>query len=112
MKSTQTELRVVSGAEGLAARKTLLRSEKEFTRQRDALSAECRRLPMVRVEKAYTFEGPGGPRTLRELFGTHRQLIIYHFMFDPAWEEGCKSCSHLMDNVAGSIVHLDARHTA
>ena len=112
MTSTQTALKVVSRAEWLAARKTLLRREKEFTRQRDALSAERRRLPMVRVEKAYTFEGPGGPRTLRELFGTHRQLIIYHFMFDPAWEEGCKSCSHLMDNVAGSIVHLGARDTS
>jgi predicted dithiol-disulfide oxidoreductase (DUF899 family) len=102
----------VSRAEWLAARKTLLRREKEFTHQRDALSAERRRLPIVRVEKGYTFQGPGGPRTLRELFGTRRQLVIYHFMFDPAWEEGCKSCSHLMDNVAGSIVHLGARDTS
>jgi len=112
MISPQTAPKVVSRAEWLEARKALLRREKEFTRRRDALSAERRRLPMVRVGEEYTFEGPGGPRTLRELFGSQRQLIIYHFMFDPAWEEGCKSCSHLMDNVAGSIVHLGARDTS
>src|SRR5262249_42570561 len=83
MTSTQTALKVVSRAEWLAARKTLLRREKEFTRQRDALSAERRRLPMVRVEEEYTFEGPGGPRTLRELFGTQRQLIIYQLHVRP-----------------------------
>jgi len=103
---------VVSRAEWLIARKALLHKEKEFTRQRDALSAERRRLPMVKVEKDYIFEGIDGRVRLRDLFGPHRQLIVYHFMFDPDWDEGCKSCSHLMDNTAGGIVHLAARDTA
>jgi predicted dithiol-disulfide oxidoreductase (DUF899 family) len=102
----------VSQAEWLAARKALLAKEKELTRQRDALSAERRSLPMVLVDKTYTFQGLDGRTTLRELFGSRRQLIVYHFMFDPTWEEGCKSCSHLMDNVAGSVVHLAARDTS
>jgi predicted dithiol-disulfide oxidoreductase (DUF899 family) len=67
---------------------------------------------MVKMEKDYVFEGPSGHKRLRDLFGSHRQLIIYHFMFDPEWEEGCKSCSHFMDNVAGSVVHLSARNTS
>src|SRR5438128_9555876 len=103
---------VVSPEEWLVARKKLLAKEKEFTRQRDALSAERRKLPMVKIEKEYVFEGPNGRANLRDLFGNHDQLIIYHFMFDPSWEEGCKSCSHLMDNSEGAIVHLKARNTA
>lgn len=103
---------VVSREEWLHARKELLAKEKEFTRRRDTLSAERRKLPMVKIEKEYFFDGPAGRTTLRQLFGTQRQLITYHFMFDPDWEEGCKSCSHLMDNSAGSIVHLAARSTA
>jgi predicted dithiol-disulfide oxidoreductase (DUF899 family) len=102
----------VSRAEWLVARKELLKSEKEFTRQRDALSAERRKLPLVKIEKEYIFEGPSGRVKLRDLFGSRSQLIIYHFMFDPSWEEGCKSCSHFMDNVAGSVVHLAARDTS
>jgi predicted dithiol-disulfide oxidoreductase (DUF899 family) len=112
---TQTKLdrpKVVSRAEWLVARKELLKSEKEFTRQRDALSAERRKLPLVKIEKEYIFEGPSGRVKLRDLFGSRSQLIIYHFMFDPSWEEGCKSCSHFMDNVAGSVVHLAARDTS
>src|SRR5262245_59185547 len=85
----------VSRAEWLVARKALLTREKELTRQRDAVSAERRRLPVVAVGQEYVFEGPNGPTRLHDLFGRHRQLIIYHFMFDPEWEEGCKSCSHL-----------------
>jgi predicted dithiol-disulfide oxidoreductase (DUF899 family) len=104
--------KTVSRAEWLVARKELLKKEKEFTRQRDALSAERRKLPMVKIEKEYVFESPTGRTTLRDLFGSHRQLIIYHFMFDPDWEEGCKSCSHFIDNVAGSVVHLAARDTS
>ena len=104
--------KTVSRAEWLVARKELLKKEKEFTRQRDALSAGRRKLPMVKIEKDYVFEGPSGNKRLRDLFGSHRQLIIYHFMFDPEWEEGCKSCSHFMDNVAGSVVHLSARNTS
>jgi len=104
--------KTVSRAEWLVARKELLEKEKEFTRQRDALTAERHKLPIVKIAKDYVFEGPSGPARLRDLFGRHRQLIIYHFMFDPEWEEGCKSCSHFVDNVAGSVVHLAARNTS
>lgn len=104
--------RIVTRAEWLVARKELLAAEKEATRQRDALTATRRSLPMVKVDKEYRFDGPNGQRTLSELFGAHRQLVVYHFMFDPSWEEGCKSCSHLMDNFAGAVVHLSARNTA
>src|SRR5262249_23830275 len=79
--------RVVSRAEWLVARRDLLATEKEATRRRDALSAARRKLPMVEIEKEYTFEGPDGRQTLRELFRRHRQLIVYHFMFDPSWDE-------------------------
>ncbi len=101
-----------SRAEWLAARKALLVKEKEFTRQRDALSAERRGLPMVRIEKEYAFDGPDGRVTLRGLFGKHPQLIVYHFMFDPSWDEGCKSCSYFADNFTGALTHLGARNTA
>ena len=104
--------RIVTRDEWLAQRKELLHKEKELTRQRDELSAERRNLPMVKVEKDYIFEGPQGPAPLRSLFGPHRQLIVYHFMFDPSWEEGCKSCSYLTDNISGGLVHLAARNTA
>ena len=103
---------IVSQAEWLAARKELLAKEKEFTRQRDALSAERRTLPMVKLEKEYIFEGPNGAASLRDLFERRSQLIIYHFMFDPSWDAGCKSCSHLMDSLAGCVVHLAARDTS
>ncbi|MGH9469022.1 MAG: DUF899 domain-containing protein [Terriglobia bacterium] len=103
---------IVSRAEWITARKEHLAREKEFNRFRDALSAERRALPMVKVEKEYVFEGTEGRASLLDLFGKRRQLIVYHFMFDPAWEQGCKSCSHLMDNSAGAIVHLAARDTA
>jgi predicted dithiol-disulfide oxidoreductase (DUF899 family) len=103
---------IVSREEWLVARKALLAQEKEASRQRDALTAARRLLPMVEVEKHYVFDGPDGATTLRDLFGGRQQLIVYHFMFDPNWEEGCKSCSHFMDNAAGSIVHLAARDTS
>lgn len=104
--------RVVARAEWLVARKALLAKEKEATRQRDALSAERRALPMVRLEKPYVFEGPAGRRSLRALFGDRRQLIVYHFMFDPSWSEGCKSCSFFADTFDGAIRHLRGRDTA
>jgi predicted dithiol-disulfide oxidoreductase (DUF899 family) len=104
--------RVVSRNEWLVARKALLAKEKEVTRQRDELSAERRQLPMVKIEKDYVFEGPNGRANLRGLFGPHRQLIVYHFMFDPSWNEGCPSCSHCADNFEGIVVHLAARDTA
>lgn len=104
--------KIVTRSEWLLARKELLAREKEFTRQRDLLSAERRKLPMVKIEKEYVFEGPVGRTSLRDLFEGRRQLIIYHFMFDPDWDEGCKSCSYVADNFQGAIVHLPARDTS
>jgi predicted dithiol-disulfide oxidoreductase (DUF899 family) len=107
-----TSARVVSPQEWREARKDFLAKEKAFTRARDALNAARRRLPMVEVAKAYRFEGPHGPAGLVELFDERRQLIVYHFMFDPAWDEGCPMCSLLVDNI-GHLAHLrDARDTS
>lgn len=102
---------VVSEAEWLVARKDLLNREKEFSRQRDALSAARRGLPIVRVEKEYNFEGPDGKETLADLFEGRSQLMIYHFMLGPGWEEGCKSCSYLADHFDGANWHLPHRDT-
>jgi uncharacterized protein (TIGR02246 family) len=101
---------LVSRAEWLSARKALLAKEKQFTRERDALNTERRRLPMVRVDKDYVFEGPHGPARLLDLFEGRQQLIVYHFMFDPSWDAGCPSCSFLTDNI-GHLAHLHARKT-
>jgi len=101
--------RVVSQAEWLAARKELLSKEKEFTRLRDELSRQRRELPWERVGKEYAFDGQNGKETLADLFGGQSQLIVYHFMFGPRWEEGCPSCSLLSDHIDGSVVHLAAR---
>src|SRR5687767_11025188 len=100
---------IVSREEWLIARKAHLAREKEFTRLRDRLSAERRALPWVRVDKTYAFDGPGGKATLAELFADRRQLIVYHFMFGPGWEEGCPSCSFLADHIDGAAVHLAQR---
>src|SRR5438045_6241379 len=112
MKVADKQTEVVSEAEWLVARKDWLTREKEFTRQRDALSAARRELPMVKVEKKYTFEGPDGEETLADLFEGHSQLIVYHFMFGPGWEEGCKSCSYLADHFDGANWHLPHRDVA
>ncbi|WP_437618294.1 DUF899 domain-containing protein [Sorangium sp. So ce1151] len=104
--------RGASREEWLAARLALLEREKEHDRRRDALSAARRELPWVKVEEAYVFDGPSGKVTLRDLFGARRQLIVYHFMFDPSWDQGCKSCSYVVDNIQGGHVHLAARDTA
>ena len=101
--------KVVSRDEWLAARKQHLSKEKEFTRLRDKLSAERRELPWVKVEKNYLFDGPGRKETLADLFGGRSQLIVYHFMFGPEWEQGCPSCSFLSDHIDGSVVHLAHR---
>ena len=101
--------KVVSREEWLVARKALLAREKKLTHLRDELSAERRNLPRVAIDKPYAFEGPDGKETLAELFGSHSQLLVYHFMFDPKWVEGCPSCSYVMDHVDGALVHLAAR---
>src|SRR5207247_9382979 len=100
---------IVSEAECLLARKELITREKEFTRQRDALSAARRELPMVKIDKEYLFEGPDGKETLADLFDSRSQLIVYHFMLGPDWEEGCKSCSYLADHFDGANWHLPHR---
>lgn len=104
--------RIVSREEWLATRKAFLAKEKEATRQRDALAAARRALPMVRLEKPYEFDGPSGKRSLADLFEGRPQLIVYHFMFDPSWEQGCKSCSLSADTFDGAVKHLRGRDTA
>jgi predicted dithiol-disulfide oxidoreductase (DUF899 family) len=100
---------VVSHEAWVAARKALLAREKEFTRQRDALSRERRELPWERVDKAYEFDSAGGRQTLAQLFGEHSQLAVYHFMFNPASDEGCRHCSFWADSFEGIDVHLGHR---
>ena len=103
---------VVSRDEWVRARKELLAKEKDLTRQRDALNAERRRLPMVKIEKDYVFEGPDGKVGLVDLFEGRLQLIVGHFMFDPTWTDGCPSCSAGADEVSkGLLEHLHARDT-
>jgi predicted dithiol-disulfide oxidoreductase (DUF899 family) len=104
--------KIVSRDEWLVARKTHLAEEKAFTRARDALSRKRRELPWVKVDKAYSFDGPNGKETLAGLFGKNSQLIVYHFMLGPDWEEGCPSCSLLADHFDGAAVHLAQRDVA
>src|SRR6185312_5015419 len=103
---------IVSQAEWLAARKALLAKEKEFTHARDALSAQRRDLPWVKVDKAYIFDTPDGPRSLADLFGGKSQLMVYHFMLGPGWVQGCPSCSFLADHFDGAVIHLAQRDVA
>jgi predicted dithiol-disulfide oxidoreductase (DUF899 family) len=101
--------RIVSRDEWLVARKQHLTKEKELTRLRDQVSAERRTLPWARVKKRCVFEGPEGEETLADLFEGRRQLIVYHFMFGPGWEEGCPLCSFRADHIDGAVVHLAHR---
>ena len=101
--------KVVSREEWIAARKEHLAEEKEFTRLRDQLSQNRRELPWVKVEKDYLFDGRNGKQTLSDLFDGRSQLIIYHFMYGPDWEEGCPSCSFWADNFNGIDIHLNHR---
>jgi predicted dithiol-disulfide oxidoreductase (DUF899 family) len=104
---------VVTREEWLVARRALLAREKDFTRQKDILNADRRRLPMVAVEKDYTFEGPEGAVTLADLFDGQRQLVVYHFMFDPSWDEGCSACTAGCDELSvGLLAHLGGPPTA
>ncbi len=99
--------KIVSHEEWLEARKRHLRREKELTRARDALVAERRKLPWVRVVKSYSFEGPRGRETLSDLFDGRSQLIVQHFMLAPGWEEGCVGCSFGADHIGGMLPHLE-----
>jgi predicted dithiol-disulfide oxidoreductase (DUF899 family) len=100
---------IVSQDEWLAARKALLAKEKEFSKQRDELSAARRTLPWMKVDKPYVFETPDGKQTLADLFGGKSQLIVYHFMLGPGWKDGCPSCSYLADHFDGANIHLAQR---
>ena len=105
--------RIATREEWLAARKELLAKEKALTRQRDALNAERRNLPMVEIEKDYVFDGADGAVRLIDMFHGRPQLIIYHFMFDPEWEDGCPSCTAGTDELsAGFFAHLHTRDTS
>jgi predicted dithiol-disulfide oxidoreductase (DUF899 family) len=105
--------KIASREEWLAARKELLAKEKELTRRRDALNTDRRNLPMVEVEKDYEFEGPGGKAHLRDMFDGRKQLIIYHFMFDPEWDDGCPSCTAGTNEISqGFLDHLHVRDTS
>lgn len=103
----------VTREQWLEARRSLLADEKELTRAQDRLSERRRALPWVKVEKPYRFETPDGTKTLADLFAGRSQLVIYHFMFDPAWEEGCSSCTAGTDELSpGFFEHLHVRDTS
>jgi predicted dithiol-disulfide oxidoreductase (DUF899 family) len=104
-----TDHTIATHEQWLAARLELLAAEKEFTRQRDALTRRRMAMPWERVEKSYSFEGASGARSLSDLFDGRSQLIVYHFMFAPDWDEACKSCSFWADNFNGIPVHLGHR---
>ena len=103
---------VVTREQWLSARKRLLEQEKKSTRERDALNAERRRLPMVLIDKDYRFTGPAGDASLSDLFGDSRQLIIQHVMFGPDWDVACPGCTAGIDEIAdGMLAHLSSRDT-
>jgi predicted dithiol-disulfide oxidoreductase (DUF899 family) len=105
--------KIATRDEWLAARTELLAKEKDLTGRRDALNTERRNLPMVEIDKDYVFEGPNGPVRLLDMFEGRAQLIIYHFMFDPEWEDGCPSCTAGTDEIApGFLEHLRIRDTS
>ncbi len=105
--------RIATREEWRAARVALLENEKDFTHKRDALNIERRELPMVEVEKDYVFDGPHGEVRLIDMFDGRRQLIVYHFMFHPEWDDGCPSCTAGTDEInAGLLEHLHTRDTS
>ena len=103
--TTASGYRVASREKWFTERIALLAEEKELTRRRDALANKIRDLPWVKVDKPYTFDAPTGKITLADLFGDKSQLIVYHFMFDPTWSQGCKSCSFIADHYNGIVTH-------
>ncbi len=106
-----TQPQIVSRDEWLVARNELLIKEKEATHARDRLNAERRRLPMVRIDKEYIFDGPDGKASLLDLFDGRRQLIVYHFMFDPDWENGCEGCTNFTNNIPSRLFGLHTSNT-
>lgn len=102
---------IVSRDQWLAERKKLLVHEKEVTKHHDRVNAERRRLPMVKIDKEYSFAGPNGSRSLTDLFDGRRQLIVYHFMFDPEWDKGCSGCTGYVDAL-GDLSMLSERNTS
>lgn len=110
IKSEIAHPNIVGKDEWLTARKTLLEHEKEYTKHRDQINAERRRLPMVKLEKEYSFAGSNGSVKLIDLFAGYTQLIIYHFMFDPEWDKGCMGCTGYVDAL-GDLSMLSDRDT-
>jgi predicted dithiol-disulfide oxidoreductase (DUF899 family) len=104
-----TAPKIVSHEEWLKARLTHLDRERELTHLRDQVVAERQQLPWEKVTKSYTFETPGGKKTLADLFDGRSQLVVYHFMYGPGWEAPCPSCSYVVDHVDGALPHLNAR---
>jgi len=103
---------VVSPEKWLAARKKFLREEKAYTKLGDRLAARRRALPWTKIAKLYVFDSPRGKVTLADLFEGRSQLMVQHFMLGPGWEEGCKSCSFMMDHFNPTVPHLKARDVA
>ncbi len=101
--------KILSHEQWVEARKRLLEKEKEFTRARDVLSRERRELPWEQVTESYAFDGPDGKESLADLFDGRSQLIVYHFMYGPDWDAGCKSCSFIADHFEPAIIHLNQR---
>ena len=104
--------KVVSQKEWVAARKKLLVEEKKFSKLRDKLNLQRRKLPWVKIEKDYIFEGSTGKVTLGDLFNGNSQLIVYHFMFGPGWKDGCPHCSFWADHYDSATIHIGQRDTA
>lgn len=104
--------KVVSQKEWIAARKKLLVKEKKFSKLRDAMNLQRRKLPWVKIEKDYVFEGPKEKVSLARLFGNRSQLIVYHFMFGPGWGDGCPHCSFWADHYDSVDLHIGHRNTA
>ncbi|MEM5345492.1 DUF899 domain-containing protein [Paraburkholderia azotifigens] len=100
---------IVSHEAWLAAQRAHLAEEKAFTRARDSLAKKRRALPWTKIDKTYTFDTHEGSKTLADLFAGRSQLIVYHFMFGPQWEQGCPGCSFLSDHIDGALVHLAHR---
>ena len=112
MNAVEAGHQVVSNKEWLEARKAHLAKEKAFSRQHDELMRERRELPWVKLEKEYVFEGPQGKVTLADLFDGKSQLVVYHFMFGPEWEQGCPSCSMVADTLNANFIHVTQRDVA